>query len=56
MPLFGKSSLLAGVEGGGTTFVVAIARGEATNILERAEFPTTTPAETLERCCSWLRG
>ena len=45
---------LAAVEGGGTTFVVAIAHDEPTNIVERAEFPTTTPAETLGKCCQWL--
>ena len=48
------SPILAAVEGGGTTFVVALARGTATNLLERAEFPTTPPAETLGRCCAWL--
>ena len=38
---------LCGVEGGGTTWVCAIAEGESTNIVERASFETTTPAETL---------
>jgi len=45
---------LAAVEGGGTSFVVAIAVGDPANIVERAEFPTTTPAETLGACCKWL--
>lgn len=45
----------AGVEGGGTTFVVAIAKDDPTNIVERAEFPTTTPQETLQKCCDWLK-
>lgn len=45
---------LAAVEGGGTTFVVGIADGTAANIVERAEFPTTTPEETLGRCAEWL--
>jgi fructokinase len=44
---------LAAVEGGGTTFVVAIA-SDPTTVLERAEFPTTTPKETLRKCCEWL--
>ena len=37
--------VLAAVEGGGTTFVVAIAHDDPTNVVERAEFPTTTPQE-----------
>ena len=45
---------LAAVEAGGTTFVCAIALDEPTNVLERAEFPTTTPAETIGRCVEWL--
>jgi fructokinase len=47
--------ILAAVEGGGTTWVCAIAHDDPTNIVERAEFPTTTPAETLGKCCDWLR-
>lgn len=46
--------LLAAVEGGGTTFVVAIAKDRPENIVERASFPTTTPAETLGKCKAWL--
>jgi len=47
--------MLAAVEGGGTTWVVAIARGtDPSTIVERAEFPTTSPAETLKQCCDWL--
>ena len=38
---------------GGTTFVVAIA-SDPTTVLERAEFPTTTPKETLRKCREWL--
>lgn len=38
---------IAGVEGGGTTFVVSIAANDATNIIDRIEIPTTTPDETL---------
>jgi fructokinase len=45
---------LAAVEGGGTSFVVAIARSP-TDVLERAEFKTTTPEETLGQCCAWLK-
>ena len=33
--------------------MVAIA-SDPTTVLERAEFPTTTPKETLQRCCEWL--
>lgn len=45
---------LAAVEGGGTTFVVAIAEGSPENIVERAEFDTTTPQETLGHVKKWL--
>ena len=45
---------LAAVEGGGTTFVVAIALNDPTNVVDRAEFPTTSPKETLQKCCDWL--
>lgn len=46
--------LLAAVEGGGTTWVVAIARDRPENVIERAEFPTTSPDETLGACAEWL--
>ena len=49
----GLMARLAAVEGGGTTFVVAIA-SDPTTVLERAEFPTTTPKETLRKCREWL--
>lgn len=45
----------AGVEGGGTTFVVALASGEPLRIVERAEFPTKIPpSETLREVSAWL--
>mmetsp|Transcript_69813 Transcript_69813/g.191570 ORF Transcript_69813/g.191570 Transcript_69813/m.191570 type:complete len:348 (-) Transcript_69813:191-1234(-) len=47
--------VLAAVEGGGTSWVVAIAHDTPGNIVDRAEFPTTTPAETLGHCAAWLR-
>ena len=47
---------LAAVEGGGTTFVCAIAIDDPTNVVERAEFPTTTPAETIGNCVAWLKA
>uniref|UniRef100_A0A7S0P2Y6 fructokinase n=1 Tax=Calcidiscus leptoporus TaxID=127549 RepID=A0A7S0P2Y6_9EUKA len=46
--------MLAAVEGGGTSFVVAIACGEPSNVIEREEFPTTTPEETIKRVTTWL--
>ena len=46
--------VLAAVEGGGTTYVVAIAKDKPENIIERASFPTTTPEETLAKCKAWL--
>eukprot|EP00958_Prasinococcus_capsulatus_P021508 scaffold2911_cov414-Prasinococcus_capsulatus_cf.AAC.52 len=52
----GPHMLLAGVEGGGTTFVVAIVEDSPENApLERAEFQTTTPADTLRQVKKWLR-
>ena len=45
---------LAAVEGGGTTFVCAIAKDTASNIVDRVSFPTTTPEETLGKCRAWL--
>jgi len=49
----------AGVEGGGTTFVVCLAEelpGVPLRILERAEFPTRTPPKaTLDEVVAWLR-
>ena len=44
-------TVYAACEGGGTTFVVAIAHDDPTNIVERAEFKTTSPAETIGKCC-----
>ena len=48
-------TVYAACEGGGTTFVVAIAHDDPTNIVERAEFKTTSPAETIGKCCG-VRG
>mmetsp|Transcript_91779 Transcript_91779/g.201209 ORF Transcript_91779/g.201209 Transcript_91779/m.201209 type:complete len:381 (+) Transcript_91779:70-1212(+) len=47
----------AAVEGGGTTFVVCIAEesiSQPTTIIERTEFPTRTPAETIPEVAKWL--
>eukprot|EP01043_Picozoa_sp_COSAG02_P050436 COSAG02_NODE_5183_length_4561_cov_2.015240_5_plen_58_part_00 len=44
----------AAVEGGGTTFRAAIAEDSPDNILDRAEFETTTPEETLSQVKAWL--
>lgn len=48
------TQLYAGVEGGGTKFVVAVgtAKGE---VLAEARIPTTTPAETLGACVDFLK-
>ena len=48
-------TVYAACEGGGTTFVVAIAHDDPTNIVERAEFKTTSPAETIGKCCGAWR-
>ncbi len=44
-----------GVEAGGTKFVCAIGDASLT-LLERVEFPTTTPAETLDRTIDFFRS
>jgi fructokinase len=44
----------AGVEGGGTTWVVAIAEGTPDRVVSRQAFPTRSPEETLPRIASWL--
>jgi len=50
----------AGVEGGGTTFVVCIGEfrrnSKQVHIIERAEFPTELPPSlTLNKCAAWLK-
>lgn len=47
--------VLAGVELGGTTSVAAISVGSPTNVVERFEVDTSTPPETIELLCLWLR-
>eukprot|EP00419_Tripos_fusus_P002300 CAMPEP_0172689232 /NCGR_PEP_ID=MMETSP1074-20121228/22996_1 /TAXON_ID=2916 /ORGANISM="Ceratium fusus, Strain PA161109" /LENGTH=353 /DNA_ID=CAMNT_0013509003 /DNA_START=57 /DNA_END=1115 /DNA_ORIENTATION=- len=44
----------AGVEAGGTTWVIAVADGCPTNIVDRAEFPTSTPEKVLGQVVEWL--
>ncbi len=39
----------------GTGWKVAIAEGEITNIVERFEFDTTTPSETIATAKAWLK-
>ena len=48
------TSLYACIEGGGTKFVVGIARSPD-EVLATARFPTTTPAETLGAVAGWFR-
>jgi len=49
-------SVYAGVEAGGTSFCVAIAKDpNITELLEREVIPTTTPDETLKRVVDWLK-
>eukprot|EP00614_Pseudopedinella_elastica_P013043 CAMPEP_0172611016 /NCGR_PEP_ID=MMETSP1068-20121228/30751_1 /TAXON_ID=35684 /ORGANISM="Pseudopedinella elastica, Strain CCMP716" /LENGTH=341 /DNA_ID=CAMNT_0013414873 /DNA_START=47 /DNA_END=1072 /DNA_ORIENTATION=+ len=45
----------AGIEAGGTTWVVSIAEGDPSNIVERAEFPTATPQLVLAQVVAWLK-
>lgn len=46
--------LFAGVEAGGTKFVCSVGTGPE-DLQERVSFPTTTPAETLERTLAYFR-
>lgn len=46
--------LYACIEGGGTKFVVGIARSPD-EVLATARFPTTTPGETLDAVAGWFR-
>jgi fructokinase len=47
--------MLAGVEGGGTTFVVGVGP-DPSNVTDRHVVPTTTPAATLGAVRAWLTG
>ena len=47
-------TIFAAVEGGGTTFRMALAEDRPDNIIERAEIKTTTPDETLGKARAWL--
>lgn len=49
-----KEQLFAGIEGGGTKFVVAVGRADG-EILAQTRIPTTTPEETLSRCVEFLQ-
>lgn len=44
---------VASVEAGGSHMVVAICRND--EIVEREEFPTTTPQETLAKMKAWYK-
>jgi len=48
--------LLGGVEAGGTSFVVTVAKGSPTNIIDRHRIQTTTPQETLGKAVAWLKS
>ncbi|MBT3336515.1 MAG: ROK family protein [Anaerolineae bacterium] len=49
------TKLFAGIEGGGTKFVVAVGRPDG-KILAETRIPTTTPEETLSRCVDFLQA
>ena len=46
--------LLAAVEGGGQSWVCALASGDRDNIVEMATFPTLDPDRTLGEIKAWL--
>jgi len=50
-----KSLRLAGIEAGGTKFVVAIAEGEPRNIIEQVEIDTEDPDTTFAKMIAWLK-
>nr|CCA19362.1 unnamed protein product [Albugo laibachii Nc14] len=45
----------AGIELGGTTWLIAIAEGDVTNIVAKVKVITTTPEETLKNAINWLK-
>lgn len=49
------SKRFAGVELGGTSWLLAIAVDDPQNIVERTRIETTTPAETLGAAVAWLQ-
>ncbi|KAJ5079263.1 transcriptional repressor mpra [Anaeramoeba ignava] len=49
-----KSLVFAGIEAGGTTFALGIAKGSPTNIIEKTVVDTTNPKETFEKVKSWF--
>ena len=49
------SQIFAGIEGGGTKFVVAVGRSDG-EILAEGRIPTTTPQETLSRCVDFFKA
>ena len=48
------NSLLGGIEAGGTKFNCVIGRGTS-EVLDRANFPTTSPEETLAKVLDFFR-
>ena len=47
-----EQTLYGGIEAGGTKFVCAVGSGPE-NIVDEIRFPTTTPAETVQRVCDF---
>lgn len=54
MPTITPSTLFGGIEGGGTKFVCAVGTGLG-DIRAETRFPTTTPAETLQRAVDFFK-
>lgn len=46
--------LLGSIEAGGTKFVCAVGN-EDYRIMDSTKFPTTTPAETLQKCIDYFK-
>lgn len=55
MTSFLTNKRLAAVEGGGTSWLVAIVEESPENIIERQRFTTTTPEHTLNEIKQWLK-
>jgi len=49
------TQLFAGIEGGGTKFIVAIGTTDG-RILAESRIPTTIPKETISRCVDFIQG
>lgn len=55
MSVAGQDIYFGGLETGGTTFKLSIAKNSPTHVIEHVVIPTTSPAETLAKCLQFFR-